>query len=434
MPRNNARPHRLVARLHAFFFAPIHAGGFGLLRIGWAAVALFHMLTQADNVLRYFGPDGILPMADVQRYFDRGWLRFSLLDWLQEPWLVIAIYVAFLVLLLLMLVGWRPRLTTTLSVLLFFSFQERSYLFVGGGDTVLRVTGFLLLITPNLSAFSVTRMHRQWAQWRKTQTLLPEPRMPVWPYRLLLWQFVLIYAMGIWSKLLGDLWLGGASVAIALHHPIFSRIPVSWADALNPLSFAASIGTLLFEAAWILLLLPSRVTERLKRWLLIVGAVFHLSIQATLYVSTLSLAILAGYLGLLRGIDFDAMRRVLNRRHKPLLYLLYDGNCTLCQRSTFWIELGDWLGRVRPVNFRDAKARHKVAPDIDLKQLDRSVHIRFQGGKTFNGFYAFRRLARHLPLLWPLLPFLYIPGASWIGTRIYARIAAKRCKSNGDGC
>ncbi|OGJ68241.1 hypothetical protein A3B61_03690 [Candidatus Peribacteria bacterium RIFCSPLOWO2_01_FULL_53_10] len=91
----------------------------------------------------------------------------------------------------------------------------------------------------------------------------------------------------------------------------------------------------------------------------------------------------------------------------------------------------DHLHHVRAVNFRDPKLRKEHAPDIALKDLDRSMHITMSSG-NFSGFDAFRKLTWHLPTLWPLIPLLYLPGIPPIGRFVYARIAASRNRC-GDG-
>ncbi len=54
------------------------------------------------------------------------------------------------------------------------------------------------------------------------------------------------------------------------------------------------------------------------------------------------------------------------------------------------------------------------------------MHIRLPEGRTITGFRAFRHIARHMPLLWPLMILCYLPGAAWIGERIYKRISLRR--------
>jgi hypothetical protein len=62
------------------------------------------------------------------------------------------------------------------------------------------------------------------------------------------------------------------------------------------------------------------------------------------------------------------------------------------------------------------------------------MHIKLPDGTYRTGFDAFRTLCWHLPPLWPLAPFLYIPGIPLLGRRIYARIAENRKKCTHEAC
>ena len=88
----------------------------------------------------------------------------------------------------------------------------------------------------------------------------------------------------------------------------------------------------------------------------------------------------------------------------------------------------------RSVDFRDAAAHRAIAPDISFEALDRAMHIKLPGGKTYKGFYAFRQLTHHLPVLWIFASFLYIPGIPTIGRKVYAHIAARRKKCTHEDC
>lgn len=52
-------------------------------------------------------------------------------------------------------------------------------------------------------------------------------------------------------------------------------------------------------------------------------------------------------------------------------------------------------------------------------------------GRLSGGFDALRRLALLLPPLWPALPFLWLPGASWAGPRLYEALARLRFRLSG---
>jgi hypothetical protein len=42
------------------------------------------------------------------------------------------------------------------------------------------------------------------------------------------------------------------------------------------------------------------------------------------------------------------------------------------------------------------------------------------------GFFAFRRILWESPLMWPLIPLFYFPGAGIVGPRVYAWVARNR--------
>lgn len=50
------------------------------------------------------------------------------------------------------------------------------------------------------------------------------------------------------------------------------------------------------------------------------------------------------------------------------------------------------------------------------------------GTRLLSGFAALRWLAWRLPLLWPLAPFLYLPGMATLGQRLYLWVARNRLR------
>ena len=47
-------------------------------------------------------------------------------------------------------------------------------------------------------------------------------------------------------------------------------------------------------------------------------------------------------------------------------------------------------------------------------------------GRLSGGFEAFARMCLRLPLLWWLVPFVHLPGAGWVGSRVYRWVATHR--------
>ena len=135
----------------------------------------------------------------------------------------------------------------------------------------------------------------------------------------------------------------------------------------------------------------------------------------------------AGRRGLRGGGVCPGPKRGGNRRFRGHVSVLFDGHCGLCRRSLFFVKLCDHLDRVRGVDYRDERARLAVAADLRFEDLDRAMHVRLPDGTTESGFDGVRLLARHLPVLWPLVPLLHLPGVAPLGRRVYALVAARRC-------
>lgn len=454
---------RILTSIHNFFFEHTSARGFAFMRIGFGLVTIIYGLGRLPNVTRYFSTAGLVTDELAPRLL-RDHYHYTLLSWFSEPSAVLALYCLFLAAAFCMVIGFRPRIATIIATILLFSFHERNPLILGGGDTVLRNVAFLLCLAPVGKAFSFARIRMQLASFRNTKELLPPVTTERWPVILLTWQLIVIYGTSAWDKLLGTMWIKGTAVASALHHLDFARFPREWMDAIAPLSPAISYGTITFELLWLLLLFPARMLEavglargRVKRALLVAGVAFHGGIFILMDVGSFSMAMFVAYLGLLNEEDFEAARKLWNRRFAKKfssIAILYDGHCGLCRRSIFWLQLLDFLHRLRPIDFHDAKLRKEIAPDLSFAKLDKALHIRFiplsfvrcpkscvRSPKSkvlrptsYPGFSAFRKLSWSLPLLLPLAPFLYYPGISHLGDYVYRQIAARRKKCTHENC
>jgi predicted DCC family thiol-disulfide oxidoreductase YuxK len=109
--------------------------------------------------------------------------------------------------------------------------------------------------------------------------------------------------------------------------------------------------------------------------------------------------------------------------------LLYDGYCPLCRRSVAILDGIDLFERLSFVSFRGVKfdefnATHRT--NITKEQADREMYLVGRDGRAYAGYDAYRRMALFLPLLWPAVPFLWIPGISHAGRAIYGWVARNR--------
>lgn len=107
--------------------------------------------------------------------------------------------------------------------------------------------------------------------------------------------------------------------------------------------------------------------------------------------------------------------------------VLYDGGCGVCTRSVIWLRRFDRSHRLR---FRDITREwdtlSRKHPSLDAGACAAAMHVIEASGRITTGFDGFRTIARAVVRLWPLLPFLYVPGVPFVGRRVYAAVASHR--------
>ncbi len=432
------KPATPAQRWQRFWFRPVSAGGFGMMRVAFGLTCLCTYLMQWHNVQRFYTDDGILPHTLIGAVMRESW-RFSILDWV-SPGLVFPLYLLLLACLVLVIVGWRTRAALLFSVILLFSFNEYGVITLDGGDTLLRIIGFLLLISPCDRAVSLDALLRRLRTAHDTgKDQDPSERtMPIWPYRLLLWQMILLYVSSALHKFAGTTWPGGSAASIALHLPDFTRLSPATADMTVLISPYASWFVLITQVAWILLLiLPvlawlgfpriKTLNGTLKRTLLLAGVLVHGGIVLTMDVGMFSFVVFTAYLGLLLDDDFRTIRAVMNRwLNKRKYTVLFDGRCGFCRGSVLVLKSFDFLHRLEFVNLYDKAKREAIAPRVPLARLEQAMHVRTPGGRLYMGFAAFKELSWNLPPLWIVAPLLYLPGMGAVGDAVYAQIAVHR--------
>ena len=117
---------------------------------------------------------------------------------------------------------------------------------------------------------------------------------------------------------------------------------------------------------------------------------------------------------------------------KNSMYVLYDGDCGLCRRTIDRVMALDWLHRLTPLNGRDRAAIEKQGfGRLDAETLAKDLHAA-KGEKIWKGYDAYRTIASHIPLLWPVWPLLWVWPVTWIGRRIYRKVADTRSLSPAD--
>ena len=109
--------------------------------------------------------------------------------------------------------------------------------------------------------------------------------------------------------------------------------------------------------------------------------------------------------------------------------LLFDGECAFCRKCVGILKRLDWLKRIESRDARDvANIPPCAEPLVPQKLLDEMHVVTPDGMRAYAGYRAIRWLSWRVPPLWPLAPLMYLPGALWLGTRMYRWIARNRFK------
>ena len=168
---------------------------------------------------------------------------------------------------------------------------------------------------------------------------------------------------------------------------------------------------------------------RTRRIGLSLGIAFQLMLWATLHVPTIFLFLFPALM--LLFIQPETLVRWIEHRQaehaaRDRAILLYDGQCGFCLESVKRLRILDLFGWVDPLDFHTQPDLARLNPALTPERCRSEMVLIEPNGRLSGGFQAFARLTRRLPLLLWLAPLAHLPGANWVGTRVYRWVAAHR--------
>jgi hypothetical protein len=191
--------------------------------------------------------------------------------------------------------------TRTSAVVLFLglvSLQHRDTLILNGGDQVMRLAGFFLILSPAGAALSVDRLRRV---RRGLEAAGPPPWVAPWAQRLIQLQLAAVYLMSTIAKLQGVSWRNGTAVYIASRLDDFWRLPVPYVFEHLWTIQLATWGTIVVEGALALLvwLPPCRYPALLG------GVALHAGIEWAMNIPLFSARMVTAYVLFVRPDHLD---------------------------------------------------------------------------------------------------------------------------------
>ncbi|MCD2187019.1 HTTM domain-containing protein [Actinomycetospora soli] len=300
-PNDGARLHPVQA-WNSFWFAPTSTTPLALLRIVFGLVVFVWLLSLAPDLLTFFGPSGLMPSPPPLG--PGAWTLLFLLD---SSAAILALWAIAVVASVATVLGFQTRLATLLVFVAVVSFERRNNMIFNGGDGLLRVLAFLLVLAPAGAALS-------WDRWRSSpDRFWQSPLHAPWAMRLIQIHVSVIYLSTVWAKLQGRLWGDGLATSFALRIGDVQRIatPAFLTDsavASNIMTFGAlgtefAIGVLVWNR-WA------------RPWVLGLGVLLHLSIEISMVVGFFSTLMVTTYLSFLSPAWADRFVAKLRRRYE----------------------------------------------------------------------------------------------------------------------
>ncbi len=271
----------MLGRWDGFWFEPVATSSLAVVRIAFGLVAFAWTVALTPDLSAFFSSAGIVPGQP------RTGGVWGLLGIAPGGTAVVVVYAATLVASLALAAGWLTRLAAVVVFVGLLSFERRNPWVFNSGDGLLRVIAFYLMLAPAGAALSVDR----WRRGREHFWEFPE-RAP-WALRLMQLQLSVIYLAGVWEKVQGGTWNDGTAVSYALRVSDLAALPVPAFLSHSPVVVnLLTFGTLAAELA-----LGILVWNRgLRRWVLLGGVAFHLSIAWAIRVGFFSVGMLVLYL------------------------------------------------------------------------------------------------------------------------------------------
>jgi hypothetical protein len=191
-----------------FWFTPGDATTLSAMRLAIGLVAVYLHGTLLFDLTRFFGPDGLLPAADIRPLEGN---TFSYLNYLSTPGELWTVHLIGLAILVLFTAGLWTRATSILALVVFLSDVHRAPMITGPTEPIVAMLLLYLCVAPCGQQFSVDRLLAD-RGGGATPLGLPTVELSTSATiatRLIQVHLALWVAMMGFSKLTGDTWWSG---------------------------------------------------------------------------------------------------------------------------------------------------------------------------------------------------------------------------------
>ncbi|MES0873560.1 DCC1-like thiol-disulfide oxidoreductase family protein [Sinimarinibacterium thermocellulolyticum] len=382
-----------------------------LFRFALGSVLFCNLLTAFGDVGAFWADTGVMP---------RAWLieseigpRLSLFLAGGQAWFVVVLLLLQCVLALMFTLGWRTRLATIASFVMWASLLNRNPVVLIGGDLLICCLLFWSMFLPLGARFSVDAA--------LAENPPPQENLHLsWASVGLLLQVMSVYFFSAILKS-GREWVPDyTAVYYALS---LDRHVLPLGKLLNeflPLTKALSFYVWWLELLGPILIFTPLLLKYLRFGLMLCFMLMHVGFLLCLelghfpYVSLASLTVFTG------GWVWDALDRRHRRRHPQPPRIYYDIDCGFCLKSCQLFQQFLILPRspIAPAQ-QTPRARTLMEANYSWVVIDGDE-------QAYLKWPAFTILVKHSPLLGWLYPLLRLPALERPGNAVYDFVARNR--------
>jgi len=116
----------------------------------------------------------------------------------------------------------------------------------------------------------------------------------------------------------------------------------------------------------------------------------------------------------------------MSASEKRRAVVLFDGECPFCRKSVSILKRLDWLKRFEFRNMRRRENWPTTKEPLSMERMIEEMHLITTDGSVYAGFDAFRWIFSQMPITMGLVPFMFVPGVSQMGNRMYRWVATRR--------
>jgi predicted DCC family thiol-disulfide oxidoreductase YuxK len=388
------------------------------LRIIIGLTLLFDVIQRSTSLIAHYTDIGLLPRSELFRIDNyNGYWSLHFIN--GSPLFISILFIIAGVFALMMIVGYKTRISTIVSFIMLISIHNRNPMVLQGGDVALRVILFWMIFMPLSNRFSLDNI------LNKTKNLVEDKNYFAIPGIIYSLQFISIYLFAGFMKD-GAPWVSTYNaVGLTLALDQFTTYFGVWLKSMPKILPAITIFTLWLERyLFVFFIFPFK-----NSWARLIGvflaAILMIGINLSLKLGLFGMIMVAISIGLLPGVFWDKIinpiRFCFINKSKTNFTIFYDFECGFCYKMVHVIKT---LFLLHPGTvILPASSNPQIQDLMDQKN---SWVVKDPEGNLYTGFSAFICILRSSFLFRIFTPFLRIKPISFIGEKIYHLVANNR--------